>query len=89
MTDPRLDELLQAWRDVQEQGRVPIVSEVCRDCPDLAEELARRLDRSASALSSISAIRRCSLNGRIGILTVPRFPREIRVLVVPVASPAI
>jgi serine/threonine-protein kinase len=44
MTDPRLDELLQTWLGEKEQGRAPTPAELCRDCPELAHELARRID---------------------------------------------
>jgi hypothetical protein len=41
--DPRLDELLNRWEELQEAGQVPQVEELCRTSPELAEELRRRV----------------------------------------------
>ena len=38
-TDDRLQDLLDRWEELREQGREPDVEELCRECPDLAERL--------------------------------------------------
>jgi len=41
MTDQeRLDVLLDRWEEAREQGQEPSASELCKDCPELANELA-------------------------------------------------
>lgn len=39
-----ISELLLRWDELREQGRDVTAAELCRDCPDLAPELARRID---------------------------------------------
>jgi hypothetical protein len=41
--DPRLAELLTRWEELIEQGRSISAEECCSTCPELAEELARRI----------------------------------------------
>jgi tetratricopeptide (TPR) repeat protein/predicted Ser/Thr protein kinase len=41
--DHRLSELLLEWEERWEQGRPVSAQELCRDCPELAEELQRRI----------------------------------------------
>jgi serine/threonine-protein kinase len=41
--DPRLSELLLQWEDLWEQGQPVSVEVLCRDCPELADELRRRV----------------------------------------------
>ena len=41
--DPRLAELLMRWEELHEQGRSVTPAELCSTCPELAEELARRI----------------------------------------------
>ncbi len=47
-TDPRLQELLSRWHDLQQKGQAPAPEELCADCPELAGELRRRLQAVAS-----------------------------------------
>jgi serine/threonine-protein kinase len=42
-TDPRLDQLLQRWEELCQQGEKPSAEELCSTCPELAGELARRI----------------------------------------------
>ncbi len=42
-SDHRLTELLIRWEELQEQGQAASVDELCRDCPELADELRRRV----------------------------------------------
>ena len=45
-TDPneeRLAELLLRWEEILEEGRDVPAEELCRDCPELVEELSRRI----------------------------------------------
>jgi serine/threonine protein kinase len=44
MTEERLNDLLLAWQEQHDQGRDVSAAELCRDCPELAGELARRID---------------------------------------------
>jgi serine/threonine protein kinase len=39
-----ISELLLRWDELREQGREVTAAELCRDCPDLAPELARRIE---------------------------------------------
>jgi len=39
-----LADLLLRWEELRERGQDTTASELCRDCPQLAEELARRID---------------------------------------------
>ena len=41
--DPRLDELLLRWEELHEQGQSLSADELCSTCPELADELARRI----------------------------------------------
>jgi hypothetical protein len=43
MPGDKLQQLLELWDDLRTQGREPTVEELCRDCPELREELARRI----------------------------------------------
>jgi serine/threonine protein kinase/WD40 repeat protein len=45
MDDSRLDELLDRYQELVDDGRVPDLNELCRDCPDLGPELGRRVAR--------------------------------------------
>ncbi len=44
-TEARLDELLERWEELQEQGESRSPEELCSTCPELAGELARRIAR--------------------------------------------
>jgi serine/threonine protein kinase/formylglycine-generating enzyme required for sulfatase activity len=39
--DPRVENLLVRWQELEDQGREASVEELCRDCPELAGELRR------------------------------------------------
>jgi len=41
--DSRLDQLLERWEDLREQGREISAEELCRECSDLLEALKRRI----------------------------------------------
>lgn len=41
----RIDELLDRYQDLLDEGRVPSIDELCQDSPELRPELERRLDR--------------------------------------------
>ena len=43
MNEDRLNSLLSVWQEQQLQGREVAAAELCSDCPELAEELARRI----------------------------------------------
>ena len=51
MADDRLDALLLRWEDLAEQGVLASPEELCRDCPDLLDEL-RVLARVAEEQST-------------------------------------
>src|SRR5437016_3974917 len=42
--DDRLDDLLDRWGQLRSEGRDLSAGELCRDCPELAEEAARRIE---------------------------------------------
>ncbi|MGO9468982.1 MAG: protein kinase domain-containing protein [Isosphaeraceae bacterium] len=42
--DLKLEELLIAWEEARERGESLTVESLCRDCPDLVGELARRIE---------------------------------------------
>ncbi len=44
MRDDRLNDLLSVWQEQQLQGRDVPVTELCRECPELAEELGQRIE---------------------------------------------
>ncbi|MGP0063687.1 MAG: hypothetical protein ACLQGP_08840 [Isosphaeraceae bacterium] len=41
--DLRLEELLIAWEEARERSEPMTVEQLCRDCPELADELGRRI----------------------------------------------
>ena len=41
--DHRLMDLLLQWEELREQGRLVSAEELCRDCPELLDEVRRRL----------------------------------------------
>ncbi|HKB02272.1 MAG TPA: serine/threonine-protein kinase, partial [Gemmataceae bacterium] len=45
MADARLDALLDEYQDQLDDGRIPSVADLCRDCPDLRPEFERRVAR--------------------------------------------
>ncbi len=42
--DDRIQELLERWDDLRQQGEELSVEELCRDCPELADEVRRRIE---------------------------------------------
>jgi serine/threonine protein kinase len=42
-TDPRVSELLLRWQELRREGRTFTAAELCVECPELADELQRRL----------------------------------------------
>src|SRR5262249_58811650 len=50
MSADRLDELLLLWEERLAQGRPATPEELCRDCPELLDELHRRV-RALQALN--------------------------------------
>jgi serine/threonine protein kinase/WD40 repeat protein len=45
MDDSRLDDLLDQYQELLDAGRVPNLAEICKDCPDLRDELGKRVVR--------------------------------------------
>jgi serine/threonine protein kinase/WD40 repeat protein len=45
MDDSRLDDLLDQYQELIDAGRVPNLAELCRQCPELQDELGRRVVR--------------------------------------------
>ncbi len=43
-TEDRLGELLLRWDELRRQGRDLSAGELCADCPELADELGRRIE---------------------------------------------
>lgn len=50
--DPRIDPLLSHWERAREQGIPPSAEELCKDCPELLEEVRRRI----AALSAMDGL---------------------------------
>jgi hypothetical protein len=42
--DSKLDRLLSRWTELREQGQDVSAQEVCSTCPELADELAQRIE---------------------------------------------
>jgi hypothetical protein len=42
-TDPRVSELLLRWQELRQEGRTVTATELCGECPELADELQRRM----------------------------------------------
>src|SRR5262245_25241937 len=43
MSEDRLNSLLLVWQEQRDRGRDPDAAELCRDCPQLADELRRQI----------------------------------------------
>jgi len=59
MDDSRLDDLLDRYQELIDAGRVPNLAELCRDHPDLRDELGRRvvrLHRLGELLGDVPAV---------------------------------
>ena len=50
--EPRLDQLLHRWEELQQQGESRSPEELCTTCPELAGELARRIQARAPSTCS-------------------------------------
>jgi WD40 repeat protein len=63
MTEERLNDLLLAWQEQHCQGHELPAAELCRDCPELAGELARRINvvRQMSLLAGAAGPTRSTL----------------------------
>src|SRR5439155_24881551 len=49
MSRPSVDELVESWLTAHRQGVEVTVEQVCRDCPDLTDEVRRRVARAGHA----------------------------------------
>jgi serine/threonine protein kinase/WD40 repeat protein len=59
MDDARLDDLLDRYQELIDAGRVPNLAELCHDCPELRDELGRRvvrLHRLGELLGDVPAV---------------------------------
>ncbi len=54
MVDTRLDELVERWQQWQREGRAVSLEVLCRDCPELVEEMRRRIGELGNGPSSTS-----------------------------------
>lgn len=43
MPDPKLEQLIEDWEDRRQEGREVSAEELCRDCPELVNELKQRI----------------------------------------------
>jgi serine/threonine protein kinase len=43
-TDPRVSELLLRWQELRQEGQTVTAADLCAGCPELAEELKRRME---------------------------------------------
>jgi len=62
----RLNELLMEWEDRRDQGRPVTPEDLCRDAPELLDELKKRI----KALQSMDGL----LNCEAPAITAPRAP---------------
>jgi serine/threonine-protein kinase len=46
--DPRISHLILRWHEERRQGRTPSLEELCADCPELREAVARQIDNLES-----------------------------------------
>jgi WD40 repeat protein/predicted Ser/Thr protein kinase len=53
--DERLGELLLRWEELKERGQPVAPEELCRDCPELLEELRRRIQELQSLKPALAA----------------------------------
>jgi serine/threonine protein kinase len=63
----RIDDLLLRWDDLREQDAEPSAEELCRDCPELAAEVARRI-------AAVRAVCRVPNNSGAGTAVLPGSP---------------
>jgi serine/threonine protein kinase len=55
--ESQIDELLQRWQQRHQSGETLSVEELCRECPDLTEDVRRRIEReSASGGETLGAL---------------------------------
>ncbi len=53
--DERLEDLLLRWEELQEQGQLVTPEELCRDCPELLDELRRRIQELQTLNPALAA----------------------------------
>jgi hypothetical protein len=41
--EDKLQQLVELWDDLRKQGREPLPEELCQECPELLEELKKRI----------------------------------------------
>jgi serine/threonine protein kinase len=71
MDDPRLDDLLLHWEELAEVDTQLTAEELCRDCPELVEELQRRIQ----ALRRMQWLTKVCKNGEDA---APALPSQVR-----------
>ena len=49
MSGDDLEDLIDRWEEARDRGEPVAPEELCRDCPELASELARRIDELRAA----------------------------------------
>ena len=80
MSSDRVEDLLLRWEELSERGESVTPEELCRDCPELLDELRRRvraLQALDPALDAAGASRRPDAAGRLGC-TAPGASRARR-----------
>lgn len=77
MTENNLDDLLDTWQAAYDTGRDIPVGELCRECPELAPEVQRRLEvlRRGARLVGHSSESSADLTGSLHGDTAPLPPR--------------
>src|SRR5262245_16582699 len=71
MDDVRLSDLLYRWAEAARQGRNLSAEDLCRDCPDLTDELRRRIAAVQGANRFALISRRSDLPPADGLITSP------------------
>jgi len=71
MTDPRLNDLLEVWKQGNANGATPTPAELCRDCPELAVELGNRIAtlKQRNGLADESRVSAEAMNSNPGTIS--------------------
>jgi serine/threonine protein kinase len=72
-TPKRLSELLLHWRELQQQGKQVSPEEVCADCPELTDELKRRIE----AIHAMEALLKDGVNDSSSTTAADERPKRL------------
>jgi serine/threonine protein kinase len=69
--ESRIDDLLDKWEDAREEGRSISVETLCRDCPELADEVRRQI-REVDRVDKVFAIQSHQRSSRDDLAELPK-----------------